>query len=1046
MSNKEKLKQNYLSDNQINIVELEDLKKKLQTEINKRIELEFQLNERRKELHCQNEISRVLSNTLLSADDTIEKIMFAIQPAMQFPDITEVCFTINGKSIKTTNYSNSKYTLVQNLMYGEKSYGEIKVCYREDSFRGDENHVFSNEEYELIFSVGVRIITYLKRLEEQQNADKSLNLYNSFMNASPDALIVTNLRAVIEYVSPATLKLFGYKRNNDLVGKSILDFIDESDQGNAMYEVEKMFEGDYGNTDEYKVVKGDGTLCWVGVNGDFIRNSEGQNEKMIFVVRDVEKRKKTELELQKSEEMYRSLVESSDASIMLLNQAGEYLYLNLKEAQRFGLKPEDFKGKRISDFFSAEQVTQMLADIQKVLAGNKGFSKEIPVNFEGIDSYFRINIQPVRNEYQVPFAALFYITDITQFKQGEEKIRISEERFRNLIENINDVLFTIDINGIVKYISPAVSKIFGYTAEEIVGRSEFDFMHPDDIPRVLTAIKNVETNIFTYLDIRYIIKDGSIKWVRSTFSPIYKEGKLAGGNGILTDITQQKLAEEKLLLSEERFRNMVETINEVIFEIDVNGIFKYVSPSVEKIAGFSPDEFIGKEFYEFAYKDDIQLLTDVFNNLPVSEDGLIYEFRMPFKDGKLKWCRASVTRKFSNGNLVGGFGSVIDISTIKEYSEDLKIKDSQHREAQRQAKLGHWDFDIVNNYLYWSDEMYCIFDFDPDNFVATYEAFRLAVHPDDRERVKETYQTSLADKKPYEIIYKLLMKNGNIKYVIEKCISEFDDNDNPVKSLGTIMDITKQVLLEQNLRDKEERFEQIAEQSNTVIWEVDNKGMYTYVNRIAEKVWGYKPEEIIGKFYFFDFHPLENRELFIEATMKVFESKQHLVNLHNPIIRKDGSFMVVVTNGIPFLDKNGNLLGYRGADDDITEKLKAEEELRMFKMASDAASYGIAINKPDGELIYVNETWARLHGYEIDELIGKNLSIGHHENQMGEVSRLLKMLFTDGKLVSEELDHVRKDGTVFSTLMNATVISDVENRPQYISATIIDITELKKAR
>jgi PAS domain S-box-containing protein len=1046
MTNKEKIKQDNLSDKQINISAFNDLKAKLQSETNKRIELEKQLMECKKEFHCQNEISRILTHTTLSSKTVLKKIMYAVQSAMQFPDITEVCFSYNGNSIKTANYVNSKYTLVQNLLYGEKSYGEIMVCYREDGFQGDENHVFLNEEYELIFSVGVRIINYLKRLEEEQNSNKNLNLYNSFINASPDALIVTNLRAVIEYVSPATLKLFGYNRNDDLVGKSIINFIDESDQGFAMYEIEKMFDGDYGATDEYKVIKGDGTLRWVAVNGDFIKNSEGKNEKLIFVVRDVEKRKRAELELQKSEELYRSLVESSDAAIMMLNQAGEYIFLNLKEAKRFGLKPEDFKGKSIAHFFPADQVTQMLADIQKVLFENKGFSKEVQFHFKGIDSSYRINIQPVRNEYQVPFAALFYITDITQFKQSQEKIRVSEERFRNLIENINEVLFTIDINGIIKYISPAVSKIFGYSAEEVIGRSEFDFMHPDDITRVLTAIKNVETNIFTYLDIRYIVKDGSIKWIRSTFSPIYEEGKLVGGNGILTDITQQKLAEEKLLLSEERFRNLLETINEVIYEIDINGIFKYVSPSVEKIAGFSSDELIGKDFREYVYKDDIQLLNDVFIDLPESEDGFICEFRMPFKNGKLKWCRASVVRKFSNGQFAGGYGSVIDISAIKEYSEDLKMKDFQHREAERQAKLGHWDFDIKNNYLYWSDEMYWIFGIDPDNFSETYEDYLLAVHPDDRERVKETYQTSLIDRRPYEIIYRLLMKNGKIKYVNEKCISEFDDNDNPVKSLGTIIDITKQVILEQNLREKEERFEQIAEQSNTVIWEIDNNGMYTYVNRIAEKVWGYKPKELVGKLHYYDLHPQEDREQFIEETMKAFESKQHFVDLHNPVIRKDGTLITVSTNGIPVLDKNGNLLGYRGADDDITEKLKAEEELRMFKKASDAASYGIAINKPNGDILYVNESWAKMHGYEIDELVGKHLSVGHNENQMGKLRILMEKMQTEGKLVSEEIDHVRKDGTVFPTLMNATIISDVENRPQYISSTIIDITELKKAQ
>ena len=568
MSNIEKLEKIYLSENQIDGFETEELKEIIRTEIKKRAELEFQLKKRKKELQCHNEISRILINTMLSAEEKIEKIMFAIQPAFQFPEITEICLTINGKSIKTRNYTHSKYVLVHNLFDGEKSYGEIKVCYLEDNFNGDENHAFLIEEYELIFSVGVRIICHLKRMEEKQKADKSLQFYNSFMTASPDALIITNLRAIIEYVSPATLKIFGYNRNDDLVGKNILDFIDEADQGFVIYEIEKMFEGIFGGSYDHRALKGDGTLRWIEVNCDFIRNSEGQNEKIVFVVRDIENRKKTELALQKSEEMYRSLVESSDASIMMLNQAGEYIFLNLKEAQRFGLKPEDFKGKRINDFFPTEQVTQMLDDIQRVIIKNQGFSREMPVHFKGIDSFYRINIQPVRNVYQVPFAALFYITDITQFKQGEEKIRISEERFRNLIESINEILFTIDIDGTIKYISPSVSKIFGYSAEEIVGRSEFEFMHPDDIPMVLTALGNVETNSFTYLDIRYIIKDGSIKWVRSTFSPIYKDGKLTGGNGILTDITQQKLAEEKLLKCEERFINLAETLSEVICEID----------------------------------------------------------------------------------------------------------------------------------------------------------------------------------------------------------------------------------------------------------------------------------------------------------------------------------------------------------------------------------------------------------------------------------------------------------------------------------------------
>ena len=129
---------------------------------------------------------------------------------------------------------------------------------------------------------------------------------------------------------------------------------------------------------------------------------------------------------------------------------------------------------------------------------------------------------------------------------------------------------------------------------------------------------------------------------------------------------------------------------------------------------------------------------------------------------------------------------------------------------------------------------------------------------------------------------------------------------------------------------------------------------------------------------------------------------------------------------------------------EVTERMRAEVELRKFKTIADKASYGAAISDLEGNLLYVNETFAQMHQYTSEGLIGKNLSIFHNEEQMQKVIELNNKLKKDLKFLAEEVWHTRKDGSAFPTLMSATLIFH-ETKPLYLSATAIDITERKMA-
>ena len=141
-----------------------------------------------------------------------------------------------------------------------------------------------------------------------------------------------------------------------------------------------------------------------------------------------------------------------------------------------------------------------------------------------------------------------------------------------------------------------------------------------------------------------------------------------------------------------------------------------------------------------------------------------------------------------------------------------------------------------------------------------------------------------------------------------------------------------------SLVESNQRFDELAEQSGTVAWEVNSEGLYTYVSHVASQVYGYGRGEMEGQLHFFDLHPEEGRATFKEAAFTVFENRERFRNLVNMVERKDGGIVWVSTNGLPILGQDGELLGYRGSDTDITERKRAEEELLAYSAAMESAN------------------------------------------------------------------------------------------------------------
>ncbi len=210
-------------------------------------------------------------------------------------------------------------------------------------------------------------------------------------------------------------------------------------------------------------------------------------------------------------------------------------------------------------------------------------------------------------------------------------------------------------------------------------------------------------------------------------------------------------------------------------------------------------------------------------------------------------------------------------------------------------------------------------------------------------------------------LYPVIDREGNVVVVIEH-----------------FRDITDRKILEEKLREEKKRFEDIATHVGEWVWEVDREGRYIYSNPVVEKILGYKPEEVIGRF-FYDFFIPEEREILKKKAFEIFSKKEPFRNFLNKLMHKDGRVIIVETNGVPVLSDDGELLGYRGSDQDVTERIEAERKLReseeKFRSIADdvmnAVEVGFFLLDKDYRVVWMNNALEKYFGIKKEEVIGK---------------------------------------------------------------------------
>lgn len=267
-------------------------------------------------------------------------------------------------------------------------------------------------------------------------------------------------------------------------------------------------------------------------------------------------------------------------------------------------------------------------------------------------------------------------------RTAEKALLETEEHFRELIENAFDIIMVVDEQGIIRYISPSIEPAAGYKREKVIGTSAFDFLHPDDLPKVLSGWEEgeLEPRQTITAEMRCRHKDGSYHWLEVTATNLFNHPLIRGAVLNFHDIEERKKAEEALKHNKELFQSLIENALDIIMIFDVQASIRYTSPSIKPVLGYEQEELIGKPSYEFLHPDDLEKALNAFSR-GLEQPGVIIteEMRGQHKDGSWRTLEVIGHNLLDHPAVQGVVINFRDISERKRAEEALRESEEKYR-------------------------------------------------------------------------------------------------------------------------------------------------------------------------------------------------------------------------------------------------------------------------------------------------------------------------------------------------------------------------------
>jgi len=381
-----------------------------------------------------------------------------------------------------------------------------------------------------------------------------------------------------------------------------------------------------------------------------------------------------------------------------------------------------------------------------------------------------------------------------------------------------------------------------------------------------------------------------------------------------------------------------------------------------------------------------------------------------------------------------------DITERKQIVDALAKSEALLREAQGVAHIGHWELDISIMTPAWSEEIFHIFGLDPEEGEPSFEAHQKVTHPDDWGILNNAVTTSIAEGIPFDIEFRILLPDKTIRWMHAIGYPRKDSEGRIISVFGTAQDITDRKLMEDVLRESEEKYRLLVENANEALYVLQD-GIFRYANRVCSEMLGVPVAELIG-LSMLEFLNPDDREKAIS---------KHLRILRGELAADRTNFRVLTRHGEErWADVNSVVIAWDGKTatlnfaTDITDRKQAEDALReseeRHRSILHTAMDGIWLTDTQGRLLDVNEAYCQMSGYSTQELLAMRITDLNAGKTSDEGYANIQKVMALGEY-RFETRHRRKDGSIYDVEISAQYRPD--DGRQFV-AFLRDITERKR--
>jgi PAS domain S-box-containing protein len=941
----------------------------------------------------------------------------------------------------------------------------------------------------------------VRRREAERELRQSEARYRSVVNDQTEMIVRFTTDGTITFTNEAYRLYFVPKLGLDeIAGKNIRDLMQI-----ANYETVENFLGSLTPETpiremERKVTGSDGETYWQLWSVRAIFDKMGKTGEYQVVGKDISGQKRATAALADSESRLRSFIETTREAVSLIDEKGMVVEWNTATEQISGIKKEEALGRPLWDLtvrmLPHEQRTEdRRAAIEKSLrtmlqTGIPPFEGSCIVEAERPDGtriFTRQVIFPMRTGKGFRFGSIS--EDVTREKRSEDAVRESETRFREFADLLPQMVFELDRDFRVTWANQHAFATLGFTSEEIdQGINARSFI-------VSTDLKTAQEDVTKFLsgmplgarEFTAVRKDKSSFPALVYSAPVYRNGILCGFRGVAVDISDRKLMEDALRLSEEKFRGIAERSSDLILILNKEMSPVYVSPSVQLMLGFAPEELLGKtpEFamatifsetgpalmeavkatmsgqvvenieLQLSRKDKTPVIVSMFA-VPVLRDGILDGVQVSMRDITEQVVTQSALKAII-GSMVGttGYDSLWKIAeNVSSWlgADCVMVGEIQPDDDTVKVLSMILDGKQVNDFIYHLKGTPC--ENVKEKGFCHYPDDAVRLFPDSKDLVELNIRGYLGTP--------LKKSEGTVIGILCALFRHPFPSSMAVKEIMEII-ATKagaeieRSQIERALRGSEAKFRSFVENASEIVFSLTPEGLFSYISPNCTELLGYDPGDVIGKPSSVFIHPDDyprNRELFRQSVRTGKKTR----GLEYRVQHNDGSWRWYSQSISPVYNDGGNVIAVNGICHDITNRKLAEAELQNSQyLLSEAMNMA---HMADWELDVLtgvftfNDRFYALYGTTAEREGGYQMpadvytrEFTHPDDRHMVGEEIEKALSTpdSGYFALREHRIIRRDGEVRTIIVRIRVTKDAEGRTIKTHGANQDITDRKKA-